>query len=301
MLSQSETARASSPGRLLSCLSFNQDEMASQFDVRPFLIGHELTNHPLLQLPRLIELSAALPASSVEYNAGDLSIGQDPTMTPYTGLSIEQTLYRIEECRSWMVLKDVEQDAEYRRLLDECLDEVQPVIEKTCPRMIGRRAFIFVSSPGAVTPYHVDFEYNFLLQIRGSKYMTVFDAHDRTVLSEPERERAVSGAPRNLTYRDELTSKGQMFHLTPGVGLHVPLSSPHWVRVADQVSVSLSITFHSLVSSRRIGAHKTNALLRRLGLSPSQVGRSETTDLLKYNAHRVILKLQTIRDRLVRC
>jgi hypothetical protein len=281
-------------------LSFNNSEMASQFDVRPFQIAHTLTNHPLLELPRLIELSAALPSDSVEYNAGDLPVGQDPTSTPRTGLSIEETLRRIEECKSWMVLKDVEQDASYRRLLDECLDQVQPAIEAVCPGMAGRRAFIFVSSPGAVTPYHVDFEYNFLLQIRGGKYMTVFDGHDRAVLSELERERAVSGAPRNLKYRDELDSKGKTFHLKPGVGVHVPLSSPHWVKVADEVSISFSITFHSQVSDRRIGAHKTNALLRRFGMSPAQVGRSEAMDSLKYNAHRVIRRLETVKGRLVR-
>jgi hypothetical protein len=59
--------------------------------------------------------------------------------------------------------------------------------------MTERKAFIFVSSPGAVTPYHVDFEYNFLLQIRGDKNITVFDAFDRSLLSEVQRERFVSG------------------------------------------------------------------------------------------------------------
>ena len=32
-----------------------------------------------------------------------------------------------------------------------------------------REAFIFISSPNTVTPYHMDPEYNFLLQIRGTK------------------------------------------------------------------------------------------------------------------------------------
>lgn len=280
-------------------LQFDLAQMQQGFDREPFPIGHTLTDHPLLQLTRLIELSASLPAASVEYNAGDLPVGQDPALTPRTGLSITDTLRRIEECRSWMVLKDVEQDPSYRQLLDECLDEVQPAIESIAPGMAGRKAFIFVSSPGAVTPYHVDFEYNFLLQIRGTKFMTVFDCQDRSVLSEIDRERAVSGAPRNLQYRDEFSTKGTTFTLQPGMGVHVPLSSPHWVKVGDSFSISLSITFHSSVSDRRIGAHKTNALLRRIGIRPRQVGQSPLIDSAKFNAHRVVRKLATVR-RLLR-
>ncbi len=281
-------------------LRFDATEMERCFDRKPFLIGHDLTQHPLLQLSRLIELSKALPQESVEYNAGDLPVNQDPTLTPRTGLSIEETLRQIENCKSWMVLKNVEQDPEYRQLLDGCLDQVQPSIEGVAPGMAGRKAFIFVSSPGAVTPFHVDFEYNFLLQIRGDKFMTVFDGQDRSVLTEQDRELSVSGAPRNLKYREEYAAKGQTFRLLPGVGLHVPLSSPHWVKVGDNVSVSFSITFHSKVSDKTVGAHKMNLLLRKAGMSPRQVGTSPSLDTLKYTAHRVMRRLEVAKARFSR-
>jgi len=50
--------------------------------------------------------------------------------------------------------------------------------------MCEREAAIFVTSPGSVTPYHMDKEINFLLQIRGTKTISVFSASDREVLSE---------------------------------------------------------------------------------------------------------------------
>jgi hypothetical protein len=286
----SEKSYSGSPLRLM----FDGAQMLDNFDVTPFTIKHTLSNHPLLQLPQLIELSKSLPPESVEYNAGDLPIGQDPSLTPRTGLSIEETLRQIEKCRSWMVLKNVEQDAHYRQLLDECLDQVQPAIEAVCPGMTGRKAFVFVSSPGAVTPFHVDFEYNFLMQIRGEKFMTVFDDQDRSLLSELQREQAVQGAPRNLVYKDEFAAKSRTFHLKPGIGLHVPLTAPHWVKVADEASVSFSITFHSRASERRMGAHRANAMLRKVGISPRQVGVSPQLDALKYSAFRVTRKLSTI-------
>jgi hypothetical protein len=272
-------------------------QMLDNFDVAPFTIEHTLSTHPLLQLPQLIELSKSLPPGSVEYNSGDLPIGQDPSLTPRTGLSIEETLRQIEKCRSWMVLKNVEQDAQYRQLLDECLNQVQPEIEAVCPGMTGRKAFVFVSSPGAVTPFHVDFEYNFLLQIRGEKFMAVFDDQDRSLLSESQREQAVQGAPRNLVYKDEFAAKSRTFHLKPGIGLHVPLTAPHWVKVADEVSVSFSITFHSRASDKRMGAHRANAMLRKVGFSPRQVGVSPQLDALKYSAFRVTRKLTAITAR----
>ena len=46
----------------------------------------------------------------------------------------------------------------------------------------GLEGFIFVSSPGSVTPYHIDPERNFLLQVRGNKTMHMFDGSDRSLL-----------------------------------------------------------------------------------------------------------------------
>jgi hypothetical protein len=39
--------------------------------------------------------------------------------------SIDETIRRIEECRSWMVFKNVERDPAYRALLDTCLDQAR--------------------------------------------------------------------------------------------------------------------------------------------------------------------------------
>ena len=67
--------------------------------------------------------------------------------TPRNGLSIEETIRRIEECRSWLVLKYVERDPEYRELLDRCVDEVQALCDPPLPGIDQREAFIFISSP----------------------------------------------------------------------------------------------------------------------------------------------------------
>ena len=255
--------------------------LEEDFGQAPFLVAHRLSRHALFELPQLVQLARALPASQVEYNAGDVPVSLDPAATPRTGLSAEETIRRIAECRSWLVLKNVERDPQYRELLERCLAEVRPHV----PGMSRERGFIFVSSPGAVTPYHMDPEQNFLLQVRGSKIMQVFD---RAVLSEQELEGFFGGAHRNLRYRDEYRSRARAFRLAPGLGVHVPVTAPHWVQNGAEVSVSFSITFQTAASTRLAHVHRMNARLRRLGLRPAPVGGSAVRDRMKQLAFRLL-------------
>ena len=78
----------------------------------------------------------------------------------------------------------MERDPEYAALLDACLGEVEALGHADARQIDHREAFVFVSSPGSVTPYHIDPEWNFLLQVRGSKTITVFPAGDPSILSE---------------------------------------------------------------------------------------------------------------------
>src|SRR5688572_9072304 len=85
-------------------LDIDRAAFDADFGRRPFRIEHHLADHPLFQLPRLVELARCLPERSVKYNAGNLPINLDLEATPRNGLSIEETIWRIEECQSWMVL-----------------------------------------------------------------------------------------------------------------------------------------------------------------------------------------------------
>jgi hypothetical protein len=256
----------------------------SNFNRRPFRIRHTLSENALFSLPRLIELSRRLPRRLVEYNAGDVPVSLDPSLTPQTGLTIEETIRRIEECRSWMVLKNVEHDPEYADLLYRCLDEVNVYSELLDPGMFKREGFIFISSPGSVTPFHIDDEANFLLQIHGQKFMNVFDRDDRSLVSEEQLERFAMGiGHRNLEFRPEFQDKARVFELNPGDGVHVPVTAPHWVKNGDSFSVSFSITFHTRGTERRRLVYAANLALRRLGLKPTPYGAG-FQDTLKYRA-----------------
>jgi hypothetical protein len=258
------------------------------FNRQPFFIRHHLAGHELFTLPRLMELAKGLPKEFVEYNAGNLPVSQDPNLTPQNGLSVEETIRRIEECQSWMVLKYVENDSEYAALLNTCLDEIQSYSEPFARGMSKREGFIFISSPNSITPYHMDPEYNFLLQIRGKKMMSVFDGGDRSILSEQELEQYLSGGHRNLTFKKEFQHKALECELNPGAGLHIPVTAPHWVKNGNEVSVSFSITFRAPAAERRTIVYATNAYLRKCGLAPVPYGQSAWRDTAKYFSYRAV-------------
>ena len=282
---------ASERGPAAPLLQIDADAFRGSFDRRPFLIGHDLTNHPLFEISRLMRLCRSLPETSVEYNAGNIPISVDPKRTPGNGLSAEATIRRIAECKSWLVLKYVEQEPEYRALLYRCLAEIARHSEPVRPGMCLAQGFIFISSPGAVTPYHMDPEHNFLLQIRGSKRIHMFDGRDRSVLSEEELEQFYRGGHRNLAYPTNGNRRGWTFDLSPGFGLHFPVTAPHYVRNGEEVSVSFSITFRTPDLKRRRLVHIGNAFLRRRGFRPRPAGMHPRYDFLKYLAFGAISRI----------
>jgi len=267
----------------MSLLAYDSTRLAAELNRRPFAIHHALADHPAFRLDRLVELARRLPPERVEYNAGDLPISQDPRLTPHTGLSVEETIRRITDCRSWMVLKRVESDPAYKAVLDLCLDEIARLV----PGMRTRRAFVFISSPGSVTPYHIDHEYNFLLQIRGPKFANIWEPADRAVLSEKEIEDIYLGRHRNLVYRDNYQQRAHVFAMKPGVAVHFPVNAPHYIKTGDSYNVSFSITFQSPQSERRSMVYNVNGRLRSIGVVPVPYGESPIRDAAKLAAFRI--------------
>lgn len=268
-----------------------RETLAGAYPETPVKLPHTLLGHPLLTLDALVGLSQRLPAKSVEYNLARLPIGVDPAETPSNNLSAAETIRSIEENGSWMVLKNVEQDTAYKVLLANTLEQIRPVVEDVTGRMLDLEAFIFVSSPGAVTPYHFDPEHNILLQLRGSKTMTVFPADDPRFASGPSHELFHMGEHhRNLPWQEDFAEHGMAVRLTPGDAIYVPVKSPHWVLNGPEVSISLSVTWRSDWSANEAQARLANHYLRKAGLNPKAPKRFPAQNRAKSLAHRAYAK-----------
>lgn len=161
---------------------------AAAYPDRAAPLRHGLAGHELLTLEALAGLAERMPAASVEYNLGKLPLGVRAEDTPSNGLTLGETIRTIETNGSWAVLKNVERDADYGALLDRALAELAPLVEQETGPMLHREAFIFLSSPGSVTPFHMDPEHNILLQIRGQKVMAVFPAGDEELVPAVQSE-----------------------------------------------------------------------------------------------------------------
>ena len=139
---------------------------------------------------------------------------------------------------------------------------------------------IFVTSPKRKTPYHIDRECNFLLQVRGEKTIHVFDQNDREILSEEELERFWSVDSSSADYKAQLQSRAKSYVMRPGTGVHIPVNAPHWLENHNNVSISLSVNFQ-FNDSLKANAYRANYLLRRLGMRPKPPGESSLLDSVK--------------------
>lgn len=263
---------------------------AANYPETPHVLHHRLAEHELLTLDALANLAGRLPERSIEYNRGDLPIGVDGKPGG-TGLSIEETIRHIARSNSWAVLKNVEQAPDYEALLLVLLGELRPEIEAKTGAMLRPQAFVFISSPNAVTPYHFDPEHNILLQLVGCKTMTQFPAGDPHFAPDAIHESYHAGGARELTWRDALASGGREFALGPGEAIYVPVMAPHFVRNGPESSISLSITWRSDWSFAEADARGLNRLLRRVGLSPAAPGRWPASNRPKALAFRALRRL----------
>ncbi|OAN51183.1 cupin-like domain-containing protein [Sphingobium sp. TCM1] len=264
---------------------------AAAYPDQPVKLTHGLVGHGLLTLDALAALAERMPASSVEYNLGKLPLGVRPEDTPSNGLTLGETIRTIESNGSWAVLKNVERDPAYAALLDDALAELAPIVAGQTGPMLHREAFIFLTSPGSVTPFHMDPEHNILLQIMGTKTMTVFPARDEALVPAQKSEDFHNGGHRNLVWQDGFKARGAAFALAPGDAIHVPVKAPHFVENGPAVSVSLSVTWRSERSVAEGELHSFNALLRRRGLPTGRVSARPETQGLRRFVYRVMRKL----------
>ena len=270
------------------------ERMAALYPQRAGLLHHHLPDHPLLSIEALAELGEGLPASEVEYNPGDVPIGIRPEDVPSNGLSIGETIRTIDSNGSWAVLKNIENVAAYRTLLMDLLGELEPVVTPRTGAMLTPQGFIFISSPGSITPFHFDPEHNILLQLKGRKVMNVWPAGDERFAHRREHERYHTGGHRNLPWEEAYKDDAQQVPLGPGDAVLMPVMAPHFVANGDAPSISLSITWRSEWSYRESEAHAANAALRRMGLDPAMPPRWPSYAWMKTVGWRIVRKLKLV-------
>lgn len=268
-------------------------------------IRHDYHRHPLMQLERLEALAVSLmPTRQCRFIVpGSTDASKfDHKDTPADGRSVEEVFRRLEEPGSWVALYNVQTDPEYQRFLWEVLGSAGRIVQDQ-ERVFDVRGFVFISAPPSVTPFHIDREHNFWLQIRGRKTLSVWDHRDRETVAAIDAERFIQfGSLENVRLTDEVRLRARHFECGPGDGVYFPSTSPHmtrtetsWVTPGDGVVISIGVVFYSDLTRRHARAHAANTALRRLGINPRDVGETDWIDRAKAPLGRAVVALRRMR------
>jgi hypothetical protein len=268
----------------MSIVTIDADVARAKFLKAPFALKHGLAAHPLFKLERLIELAQSMPRDRIEYNSGKLLPGQRAEDIPSIDMAPADVIKRIEEANAWMVIKGVEQDPEYAGILRSFVDAAQAAAGKKAGDYSDLQGFIFVSSANSTTPFHVDAEENILIQIRGDKFVHVFENGDRSLVSEEAMEISPS-KHRNQHYEPSYEARAEVFAMKEGDAVHLPYLWPHWVRTGERYSVSMAMTWKTPQVNRLNKIRLMNGTFRHYGLPQRPPGASPAMDGLKVVAH----------------
>jgi hypothetical protein len=293
---------AASAGSRYEALNIRSGEelaFRENYNVRPFILQHQLATHPLLQLDHLTSVAqhyAEQHPDRFYHDDGRAEIGRGWDYTTQRAFSAHEAIRRIETADAWMILKGIQILPEYGELLNGILREIHEISGRNLERKThSRNISIIITSPGRITPYHMDADCNYLLQMSGSKTVYVFNGADRNVVTSGELEAFYRGNINAARFKEETQNGAWKFELTPGLGVHVPVTFPHWVQNGDSVSISASINF-CFVDRTVPDIYRVNYYLRRAGLKPSLPGQSAIGDGIKKlaaNTLRVVTRRKT--------
>ena len=276
-----------------------EDEAVFSMD-RICRLRHNFGSHPLMQLDRLEQLAhSLLPSGQCKFIRPGAAIDSEFSLDSKVpdGRDLGEVFRRLEEPGSWIALYNVETDPEYAAFVTEALSAVKHLIDRQQPGLNNAQGFMFISAPPSVTPFHMDRENNFWLQLRGRKIMNVWEASDRvTVQAEAVENFVVHKSLEQVRFDAATQSRSTEVDCGPGDGVYFPSTAPHmtrtersWVRPGDGVSVSIGIVFYTKVTRRHANVHAFNQVLRRFGLAPQPPGQSPAIDAVKYPLGRAVV------------
>ncbi len=259
------------------------------FNVLPFEVQHTLSGDPLFAVPALVDLAVQINNRKDPHRQyGDVScllgrptLGQREIEGSVFAPSVQEAIESIEHSDAWLMLNHIEYEDAYRPVLERSICDVLRLTKRNLlSKVKWFEAIIFVTSPNRLTPYHLDRECAWLLQIQGDKAIHLFNRADKDMVPDQELERYWAADNQAAKYKPELEERAMVFHMKPGTGVHIPVNTPHWLQNANNVSVSMNVNF-VFHDSEWGNIHKANYYLRKRGLQPAPAGVNPTIDRAK--------------------
>lgn len=288
---------------------FNNDIQPGSLDKSPFQFSHRLMGHPALELGNL---ATALPAlgERVMYSKGLSNLGANldrAHLDDQNGLSIEETIEQIRTTQSYIAVRGPEHHPSFKDLHRVMCEDIAKLMRANGTGQLPENAemWLFIASPGAITPFHFDRFSNFLLQFRGSKEVAVFEPWNDEVITPQQYEAYTARNDRQMDWADEKDRFAHKFHFHPGQAIHIPFLGGHYVKNGPgDVSISMAIFYDTDETRRFKQALVINDLIRRraarFGWQPSSVNSPASFDGLKSGLYPVVKGAAGLKGRLLR-
>ena len=272
----------------LAILTDADGQFARNFNRRHFMFSHGLKDHPLFELPNLVELAKRPYHHESYWSNGNVYVTDPWDINRSRRLTLVDTIANIGDNNSIVILKHVEQDPVYAPVLQEMLSRIVACSgEEMRKEVVVGEVLILITSPNRLTSYHMDAECNYLVQAVGSKTLWVYDQTDRTLVSHEARELYHRGDYNSIAYDEARLNEATAYELNAGYGVHIPVFAPHWVRNHDNISIALSVNYDLLPMLAEKRIYRANGVLRTLGVTPTPPGISPWRDRLKLAAMNV--------------
>ena len=254
---------------------------------------HDLPLDDRLTLASVADLADRLPRRSVIADRA-----AQPLLVPQGGPprgALERpgdVIRDLHNANAWLTLLNVEQDPGMAELMNTNLDQLESGIIAKQGKMRRRVAFVFVSSPNSVTPVHFDIEHSLLMQVSGSKTVSI-GRFESDAVRRHEFDRYWDGSHGRI---ETLPPEVATYPLTPGRAVYIPPGTPHWVHNGPDISLSVTLTYFTAATVRENRIEDFNSHLRRRHMKPREPGRSTTVDTAKICAMGVWAIGQRLRS-----
>ncbi len=276
---------------------FKNLDAEQNLDREPFKCHHTITDHPALSLANLQKVIPSLPQDQVFFSSGSLNKSDDfdrAHIDKKSSFSLEQTLQDLQKTDAYIMVRSPEADPSFKDLFASMRSDVEALMQA---QNLGRSAidpmlYLFIASPGSITPFHIDRYSTLLLQLKGTKKVYLYPAWDEKYCPAETLEGFMARKPVRPVYHESMASGAKGFDFGPGEVLHIPFVAPHHVENGkDSVSISLSIIFNTNESMLKQKALMMNHRLRNLGLKPTPINQSKIIDQVKGQAWRILSKV----------
>lgn len=288
----------------LNC--FTGDIKIDLLDREPFRLNHKIAESPALTMENLTNVILELPQENVMFSKelSNLSTNFEAVLVDgKKNLDLKEVVETLRTSNSYIAVRSPELHPSFHELYKDIVKDVEAFMKanNTGDKAIVPSLWLFIASPGAVTPFHFDRFSNFIMQIRGSKELAVFPPGVEEVISAKDTEAYIDWGNQTPKWRDELDIYAHKFNFKAGEAVHIPFTSGHYVKNGNEdISITLSIFYHTNETLEWTKAMRLNNRMRNFGLAPSPVREFKRKDKLKAKVFPIVEQLQNTINNLMR-